>query len=105
MGMENFVARQAIFDRKRHVYAYELLFRSSMHNGFDGSEAGLATSQVIANTLFSIGLDTMLNGKRAFINFGRNLLLGDWTTILPAKSVVIEVLESVEPDSEVLEAC
>src|SRR4051812_16283437 len=103
--MDNFVARQAIFDRKQNVYAYELLFRSSTTDEFDGSEASLATSQVIANTVFSIGLDNMLSGKRAFINFGRHLLLGDWTTMLPAASVVIEVLESVEPDSEVLDAC
>ena len=26
--MEVFVARQAIFDRKRQLYAYELLYRS-----------------------------------------------------------------------------
>jgi c-di-GMP-related signal transduction protein len=103
--MDSFVARQAIFDRKQNVYGYELLFRSSTSNGFDGSEASAATSQVIASTLFSIGLENLLSGKRAFINFGRNLLLGNWTTMLPANTVVIEVLESVEPDSEVLEAC
>ena len=103
--MDNFLARQAIFDRGQNVYGYELLFRSSGSNTFDGSEASLATSQVIANTVFSIGLDNLLGGKRAFINFGRNLLVGDWTTMLPSQSVVIEVLETVEPDSEVLEAC
>ncbi len=103
--MDNFLARQAIFDRGRNVYGYELLFRSSGSNAFDGSEASFATSQVIANTLFSIGLNRLLGGKRAFINFGRNLLVGDWTTMLPNQSVVIEVLETVEPDSEVLEAC
>jgi len=63
--MDNFVARQAIFDRKQNVYGYELLFRSSTDNGFDGSDASLATSQVIANTVFSIGLENMLSGKRA----------------------------------------
>jgi EAL and modified HD-GYP domain-containing signal transduction protein len=103
--MDNFVARQAIFDRGRSVYGYELLFRSAGSSAFDGSEASFATSQVIASAVFSIGLDNMLCGKRAFINFGRNLLLGDWTTMLPSQSVVIEVLESVEPDSDVLEAC
>ena len=103
--MDNFLARQAIFDRGQKVYGYELLFRSSGNNVFDGSEASLATSQVIANSVFSIGLDQLLGGRRAFINFGRNLLVGNWTTMLPKQSVVIEVLETVEPDSEVLEAC
>ncbi len=104
-GMDNFLARQAIFDRRQNVYGYELLFRSSGSNAYDGSEESLATSQVIANSLFSIGLDNLLGGKRGFINFGRNLLVGDWSTMLPSQSVVIEVLETVEPDSEVLEAC
>ncbi len=103
--MDNFLARQAIFDRAQNVYGYELLFRSSGTNVFDGAEAGLATSQVIANSVFSIGLDQLLGGRRAFINFGRNLLVGEWTTMLPSQSVVIEVLETVDPDSEVLEAC
>jgi len=103
--MDHFLARQAIFDRAQNVYGYELLFRSSGSNTFDGCEASLATSQVIANAVFAIGLDNLLGGRRAFINFGRSLLVGDWTTMLPSQSVVIEVLESVEPDLEVVEAC
>ena len=35
---EVFVARQPIFDRHRQVYAYELLFRSSLKNAFGGMD-------------------------------------------------------------------
>jgi len=62
--MDVFVARQAIFDRKQEVYAYELLFRSdAVRNEFDGTEAASATTQVIANSLLSVGLENMLCGK------------------------------------------
>src|SRR5712691_1551027 len=70
--MDVFVARQPIFDRQRQVYAYELLFRSDPdRNEFDGTEASSATAQVIANSLFSVGLENISGGKKAFINFGR----------------------------------
>jgi c-di-GMP-related signal transduction protein len=104
--MDVFVARQAIFDRKNHLYAYELLFRSdAVSNEFDGTEAASATAQVIANSLLSVGLENMLSGKKAFVNFDRTLLIGGFQAILPPDTLVVEILESVEPDNHVLEAC
>jgi c-di-GMP-related signal transduction protein len=100
------VARQAIFDRDRRVYGYELLFRSNAGlNEFDGTEAGLATKQVLANSLLVIGLENLVGTKKAFVNFGRGPLLQGWHAALPRESTVIELLETVEPDAEVLEAC
>jgi c-di-GMP-related signal transduction protein len=104
--MEVFVARQAVLDRNRRVYGYELLFRSSAEpNQFDGTEASLATTQVLANSVLAIGLESLLGRKKAFVNFGRGLLLADLRTALPPESTVIEVLETVEPDAEVIAAC
>jgi c-di-GMP-related signal transduction protein len=104
--MDVFVARQAIFDSARRVHGYELLFRSSGNgNQFDGTEASLATTQVLANSLLAIGLDTLVGGKKAFINFGRDLLLTDWHATLPKESCVIEILEDVEPEPDVIAAC
>jgi EAL and modified HD-GYP domain-containing signal transduction protein len=104
--MDALVARQAIFDRDRRVYGYELLFRSdAARNEFDGTEGSLATKQVLANSLLVIGLDNLVGTKKAFINFGRGPLLQGWHASLPRGSTVIEVLESVEPDAEVLDAC
>jgi c-di-GMP-related signal transduction protein len=104
--MDVLVARQAIFDRERRVYGYELLFRSHPgRNEFDGTEGGLATKQVLANTLLVIGLDNLVGTKKAFVNFGRGPLLQGWYASLPRENTVIELLETVEPDAEVLEAC
>jgi len=104
--MEVYVARQAILDRNRQVYAYELLYRSNPEiNEFDGTEASVATSSVVANSLLVLGLENVLCGKKAFINLGRGLLVDGFSLLLPKESTVIEVLENVEPDSEMLAAC
>jgi c-di-GMP-related signal transduction protein len=104
--MDVLVARQAIFDRDRRVYGYELLFRSRVEQSeFDGTEGGLATQQVLANSLLVIGLENLVGSKKAFVNFGRGPLLQGWHASLPRESTVIELLETVEPDDEVLAAC
>jgi c-di-GMP-related signal transduction protein len=103
--MEVYLGRQPILDSKWKVVGYELLFRSSEANFCDATDDVAATSQVIVNAVLGVGLDRLLGGRPAFINFDRTLLLGDWTTLLPPDKVVIEILESVPPDQEVLTAC
>ena len=103
--MEVHVARQAIFDRARRVYGYELLFRANgVQNEFDGSDPTSATAEVLANSLLAIGLENLIGEKLAFVNFNRELLLKHWHTLLPKKGAVIEILETVEPDAEVIAA-
>ena len=103
--MEVFVARQPIFDRHRQVWAYELLYRSSAwETQFNGTPASAATQQVISNGMLSIGFDTLLRGKHACVNFGRDMLLQDLYSSLPPEHTVIELTEDVEPDADVLSA-
>ena len=103
--MDVFVARQPIFDRSRKVWGYELLFRSGSGQAhFDGTEESLATRQVISNSLLAIGLDNLLGGKKAFINFGREMLLQESAAFLPKEKTVIEILENVHADAEVMDA-
>ncbi len=104
--MHIFVARKAIFDRDSRVDAYELLYRA--HAGcdkFTGNDEDGTTLDVIAGSLLTIGLSNIAAGKKAFINFGRNLLVEGLVSILPKDKVVIEVLETTEPDSEVVKCC
>jgi EAL and modified HD-GYP domain-containing signal transduction protein len=83
--MEVFVARQAIFDRKRQLYAYELLYRSSaVRNQYDGTDAAAATRNVVSNMLLSMGLENILSGKKAFLNFGHSLLAAGHAFVLAA---------------------
>lgn len=104
--MDVFVARQPIFDRTRQLYAYELLFRSDeLHNECTTSDSTSATTQVIANSLFSIGLENLACGKKVFVNFDYGLLMGGLTGVLPKDTMVLEILETVEPTKELLAVC
>jgi c-di-GMP-related signal transduction protein len=103
--MDLFIARQPIFTCKQTVYAYELLFRSGPANVFPDIDHNHASARVIADSLFNLNLQTITGGRLAFINMTRDLLLGEYATLLPRDETVIEVLESVTPDVKVVEAC
>ncbi|MEA3368164.1 MAG: diguanylate phosphodiesterase, partial [Planctomycetota bacterium] len=100
-----FVARQPIFHRAKNVHGYELLFRSGQKNVYTGTDGDACTREVIAASFVDIGLDELTGGQRGFVNFTRNLLLSDVADLLPPDLVTVEILEDVEPDDEVVEAC
>jgi EAL and modified HD-GYP domain-containing signal transduction protein len=103
--MDVLVGRQPILDSHNKTVAYELLFRSGTENRFDGTDGSVASTAVIANSFLTIGCNRVLGTKRGFINFTRTLLVEGHAWILPKDRVVIEILEDVEPDAEVVEAC
>jgi c-di-GMP-related signal transduction protein len=97
------VARQPIVDRKQQLYAYELLFRGGTANFFDAYD-GEAASRDVADNLFTSGPQVLTGGHLAFINCTREFLVNDYATLLPKQQTAIEVLETVEPDEEVVSA-
>jgi c-di-GMP-related signal transduction protein len=99
-----FVARQPILTADEGVYGYELLFRDGVADYCAATDIEVASrSTLSASTL--MGLDSLCDGRRAFINVTREVLLGGYVTLLPATQVVVEVLETVAPDEFVVEAC
>ncbi len=102
--LDVFVARQPIFSRNLQVHGYELLYRGTSGNSFDGTTADVATARVIANTFLTIGGEKLLNGKIPFINFDSSLLL-KYAALLPFPAAVVEIFENVEPTEDVLTAC
>jgi len=103
--MEIYVARQPIFKKNRKIYGYELLFRGGMINAFPDIDGDTATSKVLSKTFFTMGMDHVLGGKRAFINFTQDLLLQKVPMMFPREKVTVEVLEDVSPEPEVVSAC
>lgn len=103
--MEVYAARQPIFDRNMKVYGYELLYRRSMNNFYEGIDDNQATAELISNAFLTMKFDTLTNGTRAFINFSRDLLEREIPLLLPKEQTVIEILERVEAVPSVLEAC
>jgi c-di-GMP-related signal transduction protein len=103
--MQVFVARQPIFDTKKRVVAYELLFRSGMDNFFPrGTDGDMASAKVIGNALATFDFDVLTAGKKAYVNVTRHVLCEGLYTILPARRTVVELLENVGADPETLAA-
>lgn len=103
--MDIFLARQPIFNTKQNAYAYEILYRSGYINSFSGIEADEASSKVIIDTFQTFGIKNLTNGKPAFINFSENLIKEQIATLFPNDILVVEVLETVNPDENIIEKC
>jgi c-di-GMP-related signal transduction protein len=103
--VEIYIARQPIFDHRQKVYGYELLFRSGLDNVFRHADPDQATSKVIADGFFLLGMRLLTAGARAFINITRDILLKEYVSLMPRDQIVVEVLETIEPDEEVVFAC
>jgi c-di-GMP-related signal transduction protein len=104
-GLDIVVGRQAIFDRNREVYGYELLFRTV--DGISPSSGGLDGDLMTSTVLFAsvtIGVDRLVGGphRHVFCNADRGVLTGAVPVTLPADRTVLEILETVEPDEEII---
>jgi EAL and modified HD-GYP domain-containing signal transduction protein len=98
-----FIARQPIFDRSEQVYGYELFFRSGPENRYTADDNDAAIRDVADNFL-NAGR-TLTAGRKAFINCTRQFLVNEYATLLPKEEAVLEILETIEPDAQVLAAC
>ncbi len=102
---ELFIGRQAILDKKKGVYAYEILFRSGLKNAFDPNlDGNVATQSVMVNAMLEFGMKKLVSEKKGFINFTEKNLLDRAPKLLPADTIVVEILETVQPRAEILEA-
>jgi c-di-GMP-related signal transduction protein len=99
-----FVARQPILTVDEKVFGYELLFRDGVEDFFRHSDADEASRSTL-NTAMLLGLDVLCDGRRAFVNCTREMLLKDYITLLPSEQAVAEILETVPADDLVVAAC
>jgi EAL and modified HD-GYP domain-containing signal transduction protein len=100
---EKFIARQPIFDKRQQVHAYELLFRSGPQNFFQARSH--ATSGVIADALTLFDLQALTGPTRAFVNVDEMAIRLGAARLMPADRVVLEILETVKPTSEIINLC
>ncbi|MDZ5473573.1 HDOD domain-containing protein [Bacillus sp. 31A1R] len=103
--MEIYVARQPIFDEKMNVFGYELLYRKSMNNFYEGTDDSQSTAELINNAFLAMDIDELTSGTKGFINFSEDLLTKEVPFLLPKDKIVIEILERVEPTKEVVSVC
>lgn len=106
-GEHALIARQPILDRRGEVSGYELLARSAdgSSGGMSGIGGDTATYRTVSNGFLLFGLDRLAHGKTAFINLTREVLFSEAVTALPARQVVLEILEDVVPDDIVVARC
>lgn len=105
MVMDIYIARQPIFDRNMNVYGYELLYRRSTNNFYEGIDDNKSTAELINNAFLTMHINELTGRTKAFINFSQDLLINEIPLLLPADSIVVEVLERVEINENLIEAC
>jgi c-di-GMP-related signal transduction protein len=103
--MDAFLARQPILNHELQLIGYELLFRNGAENYFRPVDGDMATASLISDAVHIHSLEKLTDGYLSFINFPRHSLVQDLYTVLPSATTVVEVLETVEMDDQLLEAC
>lgn len=104
MTTDIFVARQPIFDRDRHVRAYDLLFRSGRLAGV-GHDQQASAVRMLNNTLLGFGLDALLSGHPGLLTIPHDVLLRGEMTALPPERIILHVVAPDDDDSAILSAC
>ncbi len=96
------VARQPILDRDGGLLGYELLFREPNTEAAGVIDDRAATSTVILDGLFDVGLLDLVGDNVAYVNVSRDFLLSVRPLPLPARRVVLELLEDQVVDEALL---
>ncbi|UCH96428.1 MAG: HDOD domain-containing protein [Candidatus Aminicenantes bacterium] len=102
------VTRRPIFDRKKDVFAYELLFKSDLRDSIKSiksrKDAADDSSLTAVDSLLINGLKRLSSGKRAVIHFNHQMLLSEFPFMFPNNLLGIEIQEDVDPENKVTSA-
>ena len=100
-----FLARHPIFTPARQVHGYELLFRSTANNLYDGADSLSASAETVHRAIHVLGLHNVAGGHRIFVNLAERLVNEEFYKVLPAGQTTIELLETSPPTDELIAAC
>jgi len=103
--MDVYVARQPIFNKRKGIFGYELLFRDGLVNAFPDVDGDAATSRVLSASFLSNGIERITGHKKAFVNFTEKMIAESIPVMFPKKIIMVEILEDVEPTEAVMAAC
>ncbi len=99
------VARQPVFDRRRRLYGYELLFRALDPERAVVVDHERASAHVLVTALGDIGIGALAGGRVAGVNVTRQFLLDVDPLPFAPGEVVLELLEDQVVDDALLERC
>ncbi|MGL1957035.1 MAG: HDOD domain-containing protein [Colwellia sp.] len=103
--MYSYIARQPILNLKQDTVAFELLFRDGEINCFPNIDPNKATSKIIVDNQFNLGIEEVTGDLTAYINFHADALIYHFPEFLDPKKIVVEILEDVPVSDELLNAC
>lgn len=103
--MKQYIARQPIFNVHKKLYAYELLYRGVAPRSLEEVGGNQATASLLSSTFLTRDIEEISSHKPCFINFTQDLLERDLPAMFPKSSIVVEILEDVNPTQKVLENC
>ncbi len=105
--LEIMVSRQPIFNKKKEVFAYELLFRSDLPGSIKSIKERRApgddSSLMAIDSLLVNGLKRLSTGKRVVIHFNHKTLLSEFPLMFPSDLLGIEIREDTDPANKVTE--
>ena len=97
------IAKQKIYDNKKHLYAYELVFKDSSDEETALSTTVKGTSQLIISSISSKELDKLLGTKTlAFVNVDEITLTKGILDVLDNKRFILNILEDIELSDKVV---
>jgi EAL and modified HD-GYP domain-containing signal transduction protein len=96
-------AKQPIVDVENQIVAYELLFRGADRIRNQPDQIDRATDHIISGNFILAIVNHLEGEQRYFVNFTEQDLLEDKASLLPQKSVVIEILEHCQPTKPLLD--
>jgi len=99
-----YIARQAILDSQSNCVGYELLYRNANVDRAIIDDVDRASMQVF-DSAYLFGIDSLCGEHKAFINCSQDVITSDIINVLQPARTVLEILETVEPDPEVLKSC
>jgi len=103
--MEIYIARQPIFKNNLEIFGYELLYRKSDNNYFEGSSDSKATAEVLNNAFINMDFGKLTGNRKAFIKFSKELIKKETPLLLPKDYVYIGLLNRNDIDEQTIEAC
>jgi EAL and modified HD-GYP domain-containing signal transduction protein len=101
---EVFVGRQPILGPTLKTIGYEVLYRNCEIGHAVFTDESVATATVLLNAYLDIGLEHVVGSHQAFLNIPKQFLVERYCEALPKNRVVLEILENIEPTTQILEA-
>src|SRR6266566_4305722 len=99
-----YMARQPILDADEQTAGYEFLYRAAAERVANITDVDTASRSVLEQILL-LGCRELSGGNRLFINCSGEVLAREYISVFPPQSIVVEILETVEPTPAIIAAC